>query len=50
MFTTKKGKKSSTPQHGSIKCFYAVVYDAHIGEWVFVPCSRADLLRKVVVL
>lgn len=42
-------RDNSTPEHGEIQGYYAVVYDSNIRDWVLVPCSGADLLGQVVV-
>lgn len=41
--------KIDEPRHGQVKQFFAVCWDGNIKAWVMVPCSRADLLRQVVL-
>lgn len=38
------------PVHGQVRQFFAVCWDANVEEWIMVPCSRSDLLKKVVIL
>ncbi|QSV46170.1 hypothetical protein [Geobacter benzoatilyticus] len=45
----KNQQNSGEPRHGQIKRFYAVVWDANVREWIMVECSRADLLKKVLL-
>jgi hypothetical protein len=47
---TRNAQAHKKPAHGSIRQFFACVYDANIREWIMVPCSRADLLKRVLVL
>lgn len=41
---------TKVPVHGAIRQFFAACYDANVHEWTLVPCSRADLLKRVLVL